>query len=66
MGDRDQLTRYDLRKDTADTWEIYDTRTGRTVVVGGQPRAGPKLDEADIYVDLLNSGDQSVDEETLQ
>ena len=53
--------RYDLRKDTPDTWEVYDTRTGKTVVVGGKPRVGLKLDEADIYVDLLNSGDQIPD-----
>lgn len=58
--------RFDIRKDGEFTWEIFDTTTGRTVTVGGQPRAGLKLDEADIYVDLLNSGDNTPDEETLQ
>ncbi|MDQ0135066.1 hypothetical protein J2T08_002987 [Neorhizobium galegae] len=58
--------RFDIRKDGEFTWEIFDTRTGRTVTIDGKPRAGLKLDEADIYVDLLNSGDQTPDEETLQ
>ncbi|MFB9952072.1 hypothetical protein ACFFP0_24755 [Rhizobium puerariae] len=46
--------RFDLRKDGFDTYEIFDVRTGRTVSVGGKPRAKLKLDEADIYLDLLN------------
>ncbi|MBP2560871.1 hypothetical protein J2857_003640 [Neorhizobium galegae] len=58
--------RFDIRKDSGATWEIFDTTTGRTVFVGGKPRSRLKLDEADIYVDLLNSGDQTPDEETLQ
>lgn len=58
--------RFDLRKDGYDTWEIFDTLTGRTVSVGGKTRAGLKLDEADALVDMLNSGDQQPDEETMQ
>ncbi|SMF65623.1 hypothetical protein SAMN02982989_3383 [Xaviernesmea oryzae] len=60
----DRPARYDIRKDGYDTWEIFDTLTGRTVSVGGKPRAGLKLDEADVLVDMLNSGDQEPDEET--
>ncbi|WJR66915.1 hypothetical protein QTA58_22445 [Neorhizobium sp. CSC1952] len=58
--------RFDIRKDGYDTYEIFDVRTGRTVSVGGKPRAGLKLDEADVLVDMLNSGDQEPDEETVQ
>lgn len=58
--------RFDLRKDGYDTYEIFDTETGRTVSVGGKPYAKLKLDEVDIYLDLLNSGDYLPDEETLQ
>jgi len=67
LGDRDHLLRFDIRKDCgADTYEIFDVRTGRTVSVGGKPRTGLKLDEADVLVDMLNSGDQEPDKETLQ
>jgi hypothetical protein len=29
--------RYDLRRISDDNWEIYDTVTGRTVTIGGEP-----------------------------
>jgi len=57
--------RYDLRKDGFDTYEIFDTETGRTVFVDGKPYAKLKLDEADIYLDHLNSGHLPPDEETV-
>ncbi|MEQ1407740.1 hypothetical protein ABK249_22730 [Neorhizobium sp. Rsf11] len=62
----DHPARYDMRKDGYDTWEIFVTETGRTVFVNGKPYAKLKLDEADIYLDVLNSGDYWPDEVTVQ
>jgi|GEM_PF-4707257 len=58
--------RYDLRKDGYDSYEIFDTKTGRTVFVDGKLYSKLKLDEADVYLDMLNSGDYWPDEVTLQ
>lgn len=56
--------RFDIRKDGYDTYEIFDTETGRTVFVDGKAYVRLKLDEADIYLDMLNSGETRPDEET--
>ena len=61
---RDNITRYDPRKDGEQTWEIYDTWTGLTVVVAGHPRCKLPLDEADVMAELMNSYGWEPDEET--
>lgn len=63
---RDRLTRYDIRKDAGpDTYEIYDTWTGRTAVIDGRRMEGIKLDCADGECDLLNSEGYESDQEML-
>jgi len=46
---------FNLRKDGEFTWEIFDTTTGRTVVVEGNPYHDLPQDSADTLVDFMNS-----------
>lgn len=58
--------RFDIRKDGEFTWEIlFDTTTGRTVVVDGKHYCDLPLDSADVMVDLMNSEGMEPDEEKL-
>ncbi|EUB95861.1 hypothetical protein PMI07_002349 [Rhizobium sp. CF080] len=57
--------RYDIRKDGEHTWEIFDTTTGRTVVIDGKRYCDLPLDSADVMVDLMNSEGMEPDEERL-
>jgi molybdopterin-guanine dinucleotide biosynthesis protein len=57
--------RFDLRKDGDDTWEIFDTTNGRTVVMGGQRYCGLPQDSADTLADFMNSTGMMPDRDTL-
>lgn len=57
--------RFNVRKDGEFTWEIFDTTTGRTVVVEGKPYCDLPLDSADTLVDFMNSVSMVPDGDTL-
>lgn len=57
--------RYDIRKDGEFTWEIFDTMTGRTVIIEGKPYCDLPLDSAETLVDFMNSVGMEPDKETL-
>lgn len=65
MSRSNPASRYDIRKDGPNTWEIFDTTTGRTVTVGTVPMARLKLDAGEVLVNRVNSGAMPPDEETL-
>jgi hypothetical protein len=62
MSTRD---RFDLRKDGEHTWEIFDTTTGRTVIIGGKPYCDLPQDIAGTFVAFMNSAELEPDKETL-
>jgi hypothetical protein len=57
--------RFDIRKDSEFTWEIFDTMTGRTVLMGGKPYCDLPLDSADVMADFMNAVGMVPDEGTL-
>ncbi|EUC00652.1 hypothetical protein PMI07_003938 [Rhizobium sp. CF080] len=58
--------RYDIRKYGEFTWEIFDTTTGRTVIVEGKAYSDLPQDSADILAAFMNSVGIVPDKETLQ
>jgi hypothetical protein len=62
MSTRD---RFDLRKDSEHTWEIFDTTNGRTVVLRGEPFCGLPQHSADTLADYRNSTGMVPDRDTL-
>lgn len=60
----EDIPHYTIRKDSEFTWEIFSTVSGRTVSIGGKPKCGIPLDEADNEVDALNAGVLQADEDT--
>jgi hypothetical protein len=57
--------RFDIRKDSGATWEIFDTTTGRTVIIGGKPYFDLPEDSADTLADFMNSVGMVPDKDTL-
>jgi hypothetical protein len=57
--------RFDIRKDSEVTWEIFDTTTGCTVVLRGEPFCGLPQDSADTLADYMNSAGMVPDKVTL-
>jgi hypothetical protein len=57
--------RFDIRKDSDTTWEIFDTTTGRTAIIGGKPYFDLPLDSADTLADFMNSAGMVPDRDTL-
>jgi hypothetical protein len=57
--------RFDIRKDGEFTWEIFDTITGRSVIIGGKPYRDMPQDIADTFVAFMNSAGIVPDRETL-
>ena len=45
---------YDLRRESDDTWTVYDVLTDLPAVVNGVPQVGLEMEVADDLVDLLN------------
>ncbi|WP_105432434.1 MULTISPECIES: hypothetical protein [Neorhizobium] len=62
MSTRD---RFDLRKDSEHTWEIFDTTNGRTVVFQGEAFCGLPFDSADAFTEYMNSAGMLPDRVTL-
>jgi hypothetical protein len=58
-------SRFDIRKDSDSTWEIFDTTTGRTVFIGGKPYFDLPQDSADTLADFMNSVGMVPDKDTL-
>ncbi|CDN58485.1 Hypothetical protein RG1141_PB01370 (plasmid) [Neorhizobium galegae bv. officinalis bv. officinalis str. HAMBI 1141] len=58
-------SRFDIRKDSDSTWEIFDTTTGRTVFIGGKPYFDLPQDSADTLADFMNSVGMVPDTDTL-
>ncbi|WP_162771270.1 hypothetical protein [Rhizobiales bacterium] len=46
--------RYDLRKESDDTWTVFDIFTGMPALVNEVEQVGLELEQADDLVDLLN------------
>jgi len=57
--------RFDIRKDSESTWEIFDTMTGRTVVIGGKLYCDLPQDSANTLAGFMNSAGMVPDKETL-
>ncbi len=57
--------RFDIRKDSEFTWEIFDTSTGRTVVIGGKPYCDLPKYSATTLAGFMNSAGMVPEEETL-
>ncbi|CDZ35636.1 Hypothetical protein NGAL_HAMBI1145_29460 [Neorhizobium galegae bv. officinalis] len=57
--------RFDIRKDSGATWEIFDTTTGRTVFIAGKPYFDLPQDSADALADFMNSVGMVPDTDTL-
>ncbi|WP_159586052.1 hypothetical protein [Chelativorans xinjiangense] len=55
--------RYDKRLEDEDLWEVYEVRTGRVVLIAGQPYDGMAEHEADEIVQLLETGAVTPDDE---
>lgn len=47
--------RYDMRRETDDTWTVYDIFTGLPAEVSGIPQDHLDMEVADDLVDLLNA-----------
>jgi hypothetical protein len=47
--------RFDIRKDSDSTWEIFDTLTGRTAIIGGKPYCDLPKDSADPLAAFTNT-----------
>ncbi|WP_037082512.1 hypothetical protein [Neorhizobium vignae] len=58
-------SRFDIRKDGEFTWEIFDTTTGRTVIIGGKPYFDLPQDSADTLAGFMNAVDMVPDKDTL-
>jgi hypothetical protein len=57
--------RFDIRKDGEFTWEIFDTITGRSVIIGGKPYCDLPQGCADTLVAFMNSAGMVPDKDTL-
>ncbi|MCT7376986.1 hypothetical protein [Chelativorans salis] len=49
--------RYNKRLEDEDLWEVYDMKTGRTVIMCGFPLDGLGEHAAEEYVRLLEAGE---------
>ncbi|CAN7623548.1 hypothetical protein [Neorhizobium sp. LjRoot104] len=57
--------RFDIRKDGEFTWEIFDTTTGRTVIIEGKAYWDLPQDSADTLAGFMNSAGMVPDKDTL-
>lgn len=46
--------RFDMRRESDDTWTVIEVATGQPIIAVDLPMAGMSVDDADDMVDLLN------------
>lgn len=50
------MIRYDKRLEDKELWQVYEIKTGRVVMIAGQPYDGIAQHEAEEIVALLETG----------